>query len=154
MRDALNQGLPSDRFQVDWWLNSQRVNRRLGRKARRPLDLAHYLAADIPVVNPTTLDANRLPVPGSASLDSLGAERPLLLLEIPADFQALRRADPQLGLAWRMQSRELFENLFQGGYLATDFVHLEGSSPRSFYVFSHGESQIYGVYSSPKPAED
>ena len=28
MRDGLNVGLPSDRFQVDWWLNSHRVQRR------------------------------------------------------------------------------------------------------------------------------
>ena len=34
MRDGLNAGLPSDRFQVDWWLNSQRVVGRLSRRVR------------------------------------------------------------------------------------------------------------------------
>ena len=29
LRDGLNAGLPSDRFQVDWWVNTKRVNRRL-----------------------------------------------------------------------------------------------------------------------------
>ena len=27
MRDGLNAGLPSDRFQVDWWVNTKRVER-------------------------------------------------------------------------------------------------------------------------------
>ena len=31
MDDDLNRGLPSDRFDVDWWVNSHRVNRRLSR---------------------------------------------------------------------------------------------------------------------------
>jgi hypothetical protein len=30
--------------------------------------------------------------------------------------------------------------LFEQGYLVTDFVHLPGTHPRSFYVLSHGES--------------
>ncbi len=29
MRDGLNAGLPSDRFQVDWWIASERVAQRL-----------------------------------------------------------------------------------------------------------------------------
>ena len=53
LRDGINAGLPSDRLQVDWWVNSQRVNRRLSRRARPPLDLAHYLAAGAQVINPT-----------------------------------------------------------------------------------------------------
>ena len=31
MKDGLNAGLPSDRFQVDWWINTTRVWRRISR---------------------------------------------------------------------------------------------------------------------------
>ncbi len=41
MRDGLNAGLPSDRFQVDWWLNTHRVERRLGKRARPTMTLSH-----------------------------------------------------------------------------------------------------------------
>src|SRR5574339_799616 len=34
MRDGLNAGLPSDRFQVDWWVNTRRAERRLSKRAR------------------------------------------------------------------------------------------------------------------------
>ena len=35
MRDGLNVGLPSDRFQVDWWINSERVQQRISPEAAR-----------------------------------------------------------------------------------------------------------------------
>ncbi len=46
MLDGLNAGLPSDRFQVDWWLNSQRVERRLSRRSRPTLDLNYFRLAE------------------------------------------------------------------------------------------------------------
>jgi predicted GNAT superfamily acetyltransferase len=61
-------------------------------------------------------------------------------VEIPADFQAMRSTDPALAFAWRVHTRELFERLFAAGYLVTDFVHVDGEQPRSFYVLVHGES--------------
>jgi predicted GNAT superfamily acetyltransferase len=63
----------------------------------------------------------------------------ILLVEIPADFLALKAADIELAKEWRLVSREIFENLFESGYLVTDFVHLRGEHPRSYYVLSHGE---------------
>ena len=39
MRDGLNAGLPSDRFQVDWWINTKRVEQRLSKRARPTLNL-------------------------------------------------------------------------------------------------------------------
>jgi predicted GNAT superfamily acetyltransferase len=148
MRDELNAGLPSDRFQVDWWVSSQRVKRRLSKKPRPPLDLAHYLAAGVEIINPSQPGAQGLPRPGSAPLSYIvgeerrGDEDVILLLEIPSDFQALRLADPALALEWRLHTRQLFEGLYQRGYLATDFIYLPGSAPRSFYVLSDGESTL------------
>jgi predicted GNAT superfamily acetyltransferase len=149
MRDALNRGLPSDRFQVDWWVSTQRVERRLSRRARLKLDLAHFLAAGAQVINPTHLDADRLPHLDEsryqAWLDdpSLGGEgQPLLLVEIPSDYQELKARDLDLAHEWRMQTRRLCEALFERGYLVTDFIHLPGASSRSYYVLSFGESTL------------
>jgi predicted GNAT superfamily acetyltransferase len=146
LRDELNAGLPSDRFQVDWWVNSQRVNRRLSRRARPRLDLAHFLAADVEIINPSVIGANELPRPaqGSSFPGSLedGHRAALLLVEIPADFSSIKEADVSLAREWRYHTRTLFENLFESGYLVTDFIHLAGSQSRSFYVLSHGESTL------------
>ena len=145
MHDGINEGLPSDRFQVDWWVNSQRVERRLSKRARRKLDLAHFLAAEVPILNPTTIGSNGLPRPSQQQAfeqitKEMGAA--LLLLEIPADFLTIKPADPVLAMDWRMHMREYFEGLFQNGYLVTDFIYLPGTSARSFYVLSHGMSTL------------
>lgn len=137
MRDALNVGLPSDRFEVEWWVTSHRVGERLQQR-RPPLDLAHFLDAGAQKLNPTGLRSDGWPEP-PASFAAAGAN--LLLVEIPPDFLGLKAADPALGRAWREHSRELFEDVFARGYLVTDFVYLRGeASPRAYYVLSHGES--------------
>ncbi|MGW8142966.1 MAG: hypothetical protein ACWGN2_01140 [Anaerolineales bacterium] len=147
MRDGLNIGLPSDRFEVDWWVNTQRVKRRLSRKARLNLDLAHFIAAGAEVINPTKLNQKGWPIPvepASLSANKLAEDQNslILLVEIPADFLALKEADIGLAKEWRLASREIFEKLFVDGYLVTDFIHLRGEYPRSYYVLSHGEGTL------------
>jgi predicted GNAT superfamily acetyltransferase len=139
MRDGLNIGLPSDRFKVDWWVNSRRVEQRLNRTPRTRLDLAHHLAAGATIVNPTELDEDGWPRPTSSlSLEEHNA--PLLLVEIPPDFLALKAASSDLALSWKLHSREIFESMFARGYLVTDFIFMPGTLPRSFYVLSDGRS--------------
>jgi len=147
LRDGLNVGLPTDRFQVDWWINSKRVARRLSKRPRLKLDLAHYLAADTPILNPSQIDAGGLPHPNDKPAAEVFAnlqqdQGALLLLEIPSDFGALRSTDPALAIEWRLHSRMLFLTLFELGYLITDFIHLKGAFSRSFYVLSHGDSTL------------
>lgn len=145
MRDGLNVGLPSDRLEVDWWVTTQRVQRRLSRRARPRLDLAHFLAAGAQICNPTQGFSQGWPLPAETQLivAPAGGKPPaLLLVEIPADFQALRSADPALALRWRLHIRAIFENLFDSGYWVTDFVFLPGREPRSFYVLSYGDSTL------------
>jgi len=136
MRDGLNAGLPSDRFQVDWWINTRRVERRLSKRPRRPLKLDNFSKADLqPLYTPHLSTLNLLHPPEHfAPL----TER-LALAEIPVDFNALKESDFALARDWRFFSREVFEAAFAAGYLVTDFIYEGG---RSFYVLSHGESTL------------
>jgi predicted GNAT superfamily acetyltransferase len=157
MRDALNLGLSSDRFKVNWWVNSARVENRLSRRARRNLDLAHYLAAGVTIVNPTELRSDNLPTPVSnptkSSVDLISGEvansnrSPILLIEIPGDFGLIRERDLELAGIWRSHTRQLFEAAFIQKYLVTDFVYLGGRQPRSFYVLSKGDMTLGGTFS-------
>jgi predicted GNAT superfamily acetyltransferase len=145
MRDGLNEGLPSDRFKVNWWINTQRVERRLSKKARRKLDLAHFLAAEIDILNPSRIGSNGLPRPSMQKMlkqKFTEKDASMLLLEIPADFSTIKSGEPALALEWRMHIRECCEGLFQNGYLVTDFIYLSGTSARSFYVLSQGMSTL------------
>ena len=140
MRDGLNAGLPSDRFRVDLWVNSSRVQRKMSAPPPQKLDLAHYLSAETPFVNRTQLNQAGLVEPLETNDLPLDDLPPLVLLEIPSDFQAIKATDASLALRWRLHSRVLFEDLFQRGYLVTDFLYLPGAQPRSFYVLTYGES--------------
>ncbi len=142
MNDALNQGLPTDRFDVDWWVNSQRVDRRLSRRRRGDLTLVHYLSGGAQMVNPAELDASNLPHPAEDPPIQAGRDMPFLLVEIPADFQALKTTDIKLALEWRLHTRTIFETLFAAGYLVTDLVQSAIPPVRSYYVLVHGESTL------------
>jgi predicted GNAT superfamily acetyltransferase len=99
MEDELNRGLPSDRFEAEWWL-----------RRGKPL-----VAADPPVM--LRVGAGSEPV--REPLDLSG--RTAVLLGVPSDFQAIKRASPELALRWRMESRAAFEAALGAGLVAVDF---------------------------------
>jgi predicted GNAT superfamily acetyltransferase len=136
MRDGLNAGLPSDRFLVDWWINTRRVERRLGKRARRPLKLHNFSQANLQPLYAPQAPTGSWPRPPEHFSPLVGR---LALAEIPSDINALKEVDFALARDWRFFSREVFETAFASGYLITDFVYDEG---RSFYVLSHGESTL------------
>jgi predicted GNAT superfamily acetyltransferase len=135
MRDGMNAGLPSDRFQVDWWLNTKRVERRLSRRSRPALTLDHYYAAEATLLE-AHLDRQPIARPPEEIPLLTGT---LVLVEIPFDFLALKAVDLSLARDWRFFTREVFENAFGIGYLVTDFVLDKG---RSFYVLTNGETTL------------
>jgi predicted GNAT superfamily acetyltransferase len=146
LRDGLNAGLPTDRFQVELWVNSNRVQHRMSRNPRKKLDLAHYLSAGVEIINPSSLTETKTVQPAyhfgipEEFLD--GDKTPLLLVEIPVEYLALKSDDFDTAFRWRMHIRSIFLNLFQEGFIVTDMVHLPGKNPRSFYVVSYGESTL------------
>ncbi len=140
MRDGLNVGLPSDRFQVDWWVNTRRVERRLGKRPRGTLKLDNFVQADLQPLYLSLSGTSNLPRPPEHF--SPLSDR-LALAEIPSDFPALKEADFPLARDWRFFSREVFETAFHAGYIITDFIFDKSTGqPRSFYVFTHGESTL------------
>jgi predicted GNAT superfamily acetyltransferase len=139
MRDGLNAGDASDRFQVDWWVTSPRVTSRMQGK-RAPLDLAHFLSAGAQKLNPANLGSDDFPRPSTSPASPDGM---LALVEIPPGYPGLRARDLGLAQAWREQTRLIFTQAFSAGYIVTDFLHLKGERlPRSYYVLSHGEGTL------------
>lgn len=110
---GINAGLPSDRFQVDWWLDSARVGQRLAQNT--PCTLAALRAAGVPVLGPGQTGPFPPPPDGVPAL--YGRQQ---LACVPANMQALKQADMALAHAWRQYSRALFTTAFSAGYAATD----------------------------------
>ncbi len=135
LQDDLNRGLATDRFQVDWWIASRRVDTRLI-KQRAPLQLHHYLDAGALILNPVTWDDHDLPV-CTEPIELLPPDR--FLVEFPADFQAIKRADNASAIMWRSQLRRICETAFASGFAVIDYVHESEPRPRGFYVLQRIE---------------
>jgi predicted GNAT superfamily acetyltransferase len=118
--DELNAGVPSDRCQVDWWLDSARVQERAaGDEWRaRPHSPAHLQVLS------AGADAHGLSTP-PAKLPTLDGGP--LALPLPDDIHAIRSADHSLGMAWREWLRAALEPAFAAGYVAVDCTgHADG----------------------------
>ena len=130
MTDGLNAGLPSDRFQVEWWMNTARVESRATQPPPRR-DWNAMLATGVQPLFEVLFDAKELP-----RIEKIyAAQRDVLLVEIPANFAAVKNFSADLALAWRMHAREAFQNCFAAGYSAIDFVFSKQPS-RAAYLLS------------------
>ncbi len=99
MEDELNRGLPSDRFEAEWWLR------------RTP-----PLHEEDPVVM-LRVGAEGEPVREQPDLSRGTA----VLISVPPDFQTIKRASLDLAFRWRMESRAAFEAALTAGLIAVDF---------------------------------
>lgn len=135
---GINAGLATDRFEVEWWVTSNRVETRATRPWR-PLTLDSLLGGGAVLVNEALIGANQWPVPPANYVSRPGN---LILVEIPADFQGIKKADPDLARRWREHTRDVFEGLFASGFIVTDFVsHTDaGGQRRSYYLLAYQNS--------------
>jgi len=133
MRDGLNAGLPSDRFQVDWWIAALRVADRLNCAPGDRPRLIDLSAAGAAWLNPPGPDGASQPAAPSSPMVEASTT---VLVEIPTDFLALKAADPTLALRWRLSTGAAFQMLFRQGYGVTDFLYEPGPRPRTAYVLT------------------
>ena len=138
MRDELNAGLFSDRFQVEWHIASDHVADRLrsdwdSRIAGMDDSPSALQAEGVPVLNPALPGDDGLLCP---SQEVLPIEGDRLLIQIPAHFQAIKAADFELARAWRAHTRALFEAAFAAGHTVVDllFEKTKGKGGQSCYL--------------------
>ncbi len=123
MPDKLNEGLASDRIYVEWRIATDRADRRL-RGAEPIPSLADAEGERIPYL--LRVDGDR---PVAAEIPA-GASH--VLMEVPADFQALKSRDLALAMEWRLAVRRALEPAFASGYALVEF--LRGEPDRGAYV--------------------
>jgi predicted GNAT superfamily acetyltransferase len=120
MDDSINRDDRSDRFEVRWRLESERVDRALRGETPEP------------AAGPVLLDVegeSESPRPrATSSSPESGA-----VIRVPVDYHHMRRRDPTLGTAWRDASAQAFEACFRAGLVAA-WVGRDGR-----YVFEAAE---------------
>lgn len=126
LTDGLSAGLPSDRFQVEWWLAAERVRQCLAG------DLDSGIEGPIVQVNAPARSSKGYLEPGAISLKE---NAHTIRFEIPADYQTLKTTAPALALEWRLAVRTIAETYFAAGYVVVDFVHRRTQAGEcSYYV--------------------
>jgi len=118
MPDALNGDLPTDRFLVDWRLDTEPHNRPPFPESSldRLLLRAEVDAAGWPE-----------PIAADKALERISVEKGPWLTAIPGQFQQLRDQNPELALRWRLATRKLFTALIDRGFAAVDFAQCDVS---------------------------
>jgi predicted GNAT superfamily acetyltransferase len=138
MTDGLNAGIASDRFQVEWWLNSPRVQACAAGQPRR-LDWDELARTGAQPVFQTGIDAEGLP--RVERVNEWSGET--LLVEIPASLAAVKASSLDLAREWRARTRAVFQNAFAAGYAAVGFAYATPKSgSRAAYVLSREPSSF------------
>jgi predicted GNAT superfamily acetyltransferase len=111
----LHGGNPTDRFVVDWWIRKPHVERRIGPSSA--LRMRDQSVSDAGRINRAKPAGERFEC---VDVD-LTLEDRRLLVEIPMGFTDTLAQAPDLALAWRMATREIFTTYFGRGYRAVEF---------------------------------
>ncbi|NRG48364.1 GNAT family N-acetyltransferase [Bacillus sp. CRN 9] len=108
MEDGINKGLPSDRFNIEWWIRSQHVNDNLHNYSEPVRPFRWELTEEgFPIL--TNIDGDMRNIVDSDDVVSI---------PIPLQFNELKVANPALALQWRKNTRAIFQTFFSKGYTA------------------------------------
>lgn len=131
VHDDANLGLATDRLHVEWWIDSPRVTSILDRGKQPP----HFRLG---IHEMDVLTETRLLQSGVRMLVTYDCapQAEYVLAEIPVDLDRIRALDVVAAREWRLQSRAMFELLFERGYVGVGFVHEGG---RSFHLFAKAD---------------
>ena len=125
--DRFRAGTGSDRLWADWYINSPRVGARLQAPVQPLKDLPPFLRVTSVRDEGAPESWRRL-----EGYQTDGREDDLLV-EIPDNFDTLRREHREEALRWREGIRTLLRQYFSRGYRIADFLVLEGQPRRHFY---------------------
>lgn len=129
--DGINVGLPTDRFKVEWWILSKRVEKRVsGSDAPPSYDEVKDIAQQL--IRTERRDGVRIPTGISPDIPS-----ELVLLEFPGDINSLKAVCFECALRWKHVFREAIQSLLKQGYKVVEHVSLlEGEERRNFYLLT------------------
>lgn len=133
--DALQRGLPTDRFLARWDLKSLHVVERVESGPPR-----HDLRKELkkyPAVNRLEEQAPSLTTSSPLKLNLTASQ---LLFEVPYNLPDIKARNLGVALEWQGKMRQVFRYYFRKGYAATDFwVAEEDGHLRAFYFLEKKE---------------
>jgi predicted GNAT superfamily acetyltransferase len=133
MNDELNKGLPSDRFNVEWLIDSPYLEQR------------HQLFNELPVQKEALLLEWELRGNGQPhAINKDGAFNKqtniqYLFVPVPLQFQQIKQTDKELAFDWRFKTREVLTEAFAEGWAVVQVIR-NASEPVQYYVLVKRET--------------
>jgi len=124
----LHKGNPTDRFVAQWLIRRPDVERRVTAAGR--LESAPRDAPQGRPINRATGAGEWL----ECDDVDLTLNAPVLTVEIPTGFTEMMSRAPELALAWRLATRQIFTAYFARGYQAVDFLLTPESRSGSYLL--------------------
>jgi predicted GNAT superfamily acetyltransferase len=149
MDDNFNRGLESDRLTLSWFIRHRAVEERLAGRRPSP-SAADLLRAGVPLLARGELVA----APGEEpdqylrlSETRTGRDATRMLVEVPSNFQTIKRVDGAAARAWRFGIREVLTDLFGRGYAVLDLLvdSQPGRVRRCYYLIGKLDPFLDGV---------
>lgn len=149
MPDEFNHGMESDRLTASWHVGYPAVVARLAGARSAPL-ARDLIASGLPLL--TRCEMGGTAEAGASYLRLvdmvLGRDADAMLVEVPSNFQMIKRVTSVEAGVWRYGTRSIFTDLFARGYAVLDFaVDVQpGCLTRCYYVVgrlaSYGDADI------------
>jgi predicted GNAT superfamily acetyltransferase len=123
MNDPLNQSLPSDRFLVEWDIDSDKTNQNIQEQSQEIeirqtyKSLVQYEVEDQLITSIKGIE--------------LGSENGYLV-PVPKDIHLVKSKNIELAKKWRHELRKIFQESFSKGYKAVSLI--KGSDSIHYYV--------------------
>ncbi|MEX2104324.1 MAG: GNAT family N-acetyltransferase [Bacilli bacterium] len=136
MNDAFNYGLPTDRFLIEWWIQSDHVNQG---------GLYNYTFDENDVLLTTFVNQD--------GFSQIQSDQSFLLLSyikevdkawyvpIPSNYQQIKKNDMELAIDWRMKTRSIFALLMERDYVAVDVLRFPDHDTH-YYVFAKNNNVL------------
>ena len=139
---GLYRGLPTDRFLVEWPIRSERAERRIKDYKKDRVSKEELLKRSPPINN---IKDDRW-VSLDRDIDSLRS----FSVQVPADFQRLRKEKLQIAIDWRIRFRDISQKTLGKGWVIIDYHSFKEDDKRTnFYEFIRKEEidkdEILGV---------
>jgi predicted GNAT superfamily acetyltransferase len=128
---ALNEGLPTDRFLVEWWIEKiQNLKSQISNLTAVEITRAEGSGAGQQLVEVDLRSGDEA-----------------VCVETPLDIQTMRKENLALAREWRFKTREIFETYFRRGYVAVDFAREgHGNAQHNLYTLWRPPAEWFGTW--------
>ncbi|MDP8002765.1 MAG: hypothetical protein ACP5I6_02070 [Caldisphaera sp.] len=116
IRDSINEGLDTDRFEAEWYISSNYVLNKL-RSALKTPSIEELTKKDINIALDRSIESN-IEIPIRKNFDL----KKIILIAIPREISKIKNFDKNIANLWRSYTREAYKFYLSNGYIAVGFA--------------------------------